>query len=271
MKPCLNQNTLRTTATEAFLQVARRAEFDAVELTMGMVEPIIEKNAVSQLKRKIEDNGLTVASINGPENFNLLTEQEFETLLSRIRKLATASREIGCNLLVPVPCVLKGAASRQSIVTKTAHSLTKLSEICEEDMRFGLEFLGQQECSINNLDTAVEVIDLVAKRNVGLVIDSFHMHLSRTGFSELAKIARDRLFLVHVNDSEKGDASKLSDANRVLPGEGVTDLLEFRTSLARTGYDGFVSLELFRESYWKQDPDEVAKIGRESLRRVFGV
>jgi len=271
MKSCLNQNTLRTTATDTFLRAARRAEFDAVELTMGMVEPIIDKGVISQLKRTIEDNGLAVASINGPENFNLLAEQEFERLLSRIRKLAMASREIGCNLLVPVPSVLKDHASRQRIVTQTAQSLKKLSETCGEDIRLGLEFLGQQECSVNNLDTAVETISLLAKRNVGLVVDSFHMHLSGTAFSELAKIQGDRIFLVHVNDSEKGDRSKLSDANRVLPGEGIMDLPEFKASLTRVGYDAFVSLELFRKSYWEQDPDEVAKIGRESLRRVFGV
>jgi 2-keto-myo-inositol isomerase len=271
MKSCLNQNTLRTTATEAFLQAARRAEFDAVELTMGKIEPIIEKGVISQLKRTIEDNGLRVASINGPENFNLLAEQEFETLLSRIRKLATVSREIGCNLLVPVPSVRKSNASRQMIVTQTAQSLKKLSETCGENIRLGLEFLGQRECSVNNLETAVEAISLFANRNVGLVVDSFHMHLSGTDFSQLAKIKGDRLFLVHVNDSEKGDRSKLSDANRVLPGEGVMDLPEFRANLARVGYDSFVSLELFRESYWEQNPDDVAKIGRESLRRVFGV
>jgi 2-keto-myo-inositol isomerase len=138
-------------------------------------------------------------------------------------------------------------------------------------MRLGLEFLGQQGCSINNLDTAVEVISSVAKRNVGLVVDSFHMHLSKTGFSELAKVQGDRLFLVHVNDSEKGDTARLSDGNRVLPGEGVVDLQELRANLARVKYDGFVSLELFRQSYWEQDPDEVAKISRESLRRIFGV
>ena len=35
MKPCLNQNTLRTTPTETFLEVARRAGFDAVLVATG--------------------------------------------------------------------------------------------------------------------------------------------------------------------------------------------------------------------------------------------
>jgi predicted xylose isomerase-like sugar epimerase len=118
MKPCLNQNTLRTTATETFLEVARRAGFDAVELTMSKVEPIIERGSITELKRAVEDNGLIVASVNGPENFNLLAEQEFTSLLSRTRKLAMASREIGCILLVPVPSAVKNHPSRDTIVTQ---------------------------------------------------------------------------------------------------------------------------------------------------------
>jgi len=269
MKPCLNQNTLRTTPTETFLEVARRAGFDAVELTMGNVESFIERGAIAELKRKIDDNGLTVASINGPEGFNLLTEQEFASLLSRTGKIAMASREIGCNLLVPVPSAVKNGVSRHTIVTQAAQLLNRLTETSGEGICLGLEFLGEQRCSINNLETAVEVINTVAKRNVGLVVDSFHMHLSSIAFSELTKIQGDRIFLVHVNDSERGDTAKLTDANRVLPGEGVMDLHEFRASLARAGYDGFVSIELFRQSYWQQDPLEVARICRESLKRVF--
>jgi 2-keto-myo-inositol isomerase len=270
MKPCLNQNTLRT-PTETFLQIARKTEFDAVELTMGKVEAIIEKGAIAKLKRSIEDNGLIVASINGPEHFNLLAEEEFTALLRRCRKLASAAREIGCNLLVPVPSAIKNQESRHNIVSQAAQSLCRLAETCGEDINLGLEFLGERGCSINDLQTAVEVINTVARRNVGLVVDTFHMHLSKIAFSELAKIRNDRVFLVHVNDSEGGETDELTDANRLFPGDGVMDLRDLKASLERLGYDGFVSLELFRPSYWQQDQEKIARTGRESLRRVFGV
>ena len=271
MKPCLNQNTLKTTPTETFLEIARKAEFDAVELTMSTVTPIIEKNSIIELKRSIEDNGLTVASINGPENFNLLTEEAFATLLTQTRKVASAILEIECNLLIPVPSINKNQQSREAIITQAAQSLNSLSEACGERINLGLEFLGEKRCSINNLKTAEEVIDAVAKTNVGLVLDTFHMHLSNTAFSELSNIQKHRIFLVHINDSEEGDTKILTDANRLLPGDGVMHLEDLKTSLARVQYNGFLSLELFKESYWKQDPLKVAQIGRESIRRTFGI
>jgi 2-keto-myo-inositol isomerase len=34
------------------------------------------------------------------------------------------------------------------------------------------------------------------------------------------------------------------------------------------GYQGWLSLELFREDLWKRDPLEVARIGLEKMRAV---
>jgi hypothetical protein len=36
--------------------------------------------------------------------------------------------------------------------------------------------------------------------------------------------------------------------------------------LASTGYNGYLSLELFREDLWAKDPLEVAKLGTEKMR-----
>jgi 2-keto-myo-inositol isomerase len=271
VKPCLNQDTLRTTPTELFLRIAKKTGFNAIELTMDKVEPIIQGNAVTKLRKDVADLGLTVASINGPENFNLRSGEDFSILLDRTSKLADAAREIGCNLLVPVPSSTNTSASKDSVSSQTAQALTRLAETCGEDLNLGLEFLGMRECSINDLKTASEVINKVAKRNVGLVVDSFHMHLSKTDSYEIRKLARDRILLVHVNDSEPGDVWNLSDANRVYPGEGVIDLQRFRTSLEWIGYDGHLSLELLKPSYWEHNPEEVARTGRKSLERVFGI
>lgn len=128
-----------------------------------------------------------------------------------------------------------------------------------------------QECSINNLKTASEVVSRVGLPNVGLVIDTFHMHLSESRLSDISELKADQVFLVHVNDSEPGDRTKLTDANRIFPGEGTIDLKAFAASIGRIGYDGFLSLELLRPEYWQRDAEEIARAGRDSLKRVFGV
>ena len=63
----------------------------------------------------------------------------------------------------------------------------------------------------------------------------------------------------------------LDDSKRLFPGEGVIDLRRFKEELESLGYKGFVSLELLRPSYWHQDPMQIARRGRESLRTIFEI
>ena len=271
MKACLNQDTIRTTTTDHFIPIAKSAGFQAIELTIDKVEPILASNSLKTLVTVIQQNELEVASINGPENFNLISQQQFSQLKERTRKLAEASRELNCALLVPVPSPLTKEMPRDEIRAQTANSLTQLADCCGDDINLGLEFLGGSDCSVKDLDSAIQIIKTVDRSNVGLVLDSFHLYLSGFRFSESELIDPDKVFMVHVNDSEPGDRASLRDCNRVFPGRGVIDLKQFGKGLAKIRYDGYLSLELLRPSYWEEDPERIAKIGRESLREVFGV
>jgi len=271
MKACLNQDTLRSTATGSFLPIAKKAGFEAIELTQDKVEPILASNSLKALADQIETNELTVASINGPENFNLLNQRQFSEIIERSQKLAQAARELNCNLLVPVPSPVQRGLSANEVRASTAQSLAQLADSCGEDINLGLEFLGMNECSVNNLKDAIEIVKVVNRKNVGLVLDSFHLYLSGSQLTEMREGDGDRIFLVHVNDSEPGDRSALRDANRLYPGEGVIDLKRLAVDLAKYRYDSFLSLELLRPSYWEEDPAKVAAVGRKSLRKIFGV
>ena len=270
MKPCLNQDTLRPTPTDLFLRIAKNTGFDAVEFTMDKIETAIQQDVLNKLKEELREHELQTASINGPENFNLLERSEFSNLLKRTEGIIHAAREMGCNLLIPVPSPIKADTSNEEVIDQTTHALIELADCCG-DMDLGLEFLGMRECSINNLETASEVVRRVALRNVGLVIDTFHMHLSDSRLSDIAKLKGYQVFLIHVNDSERGDKTRLTDANRLFPGEGSIDLKAFASSIGEIGYDGFLSLELLRPEYWQRDAEEIARAGRDSLKRIFGV
>ena len=46
-------------------------------------------------------------------------------------------------------------------------------------------------------------------------------------------------------------------------------LKEIVSGLKGIGYDGPVSLEMFRPEYWVRPPEEVAKKGIESIRKLI--
>ena len=53
-----------------------------------------------------------------------------------------------------------------------------------------------------------------------------------------------------------------------MPGDGIFDLKRYVEVLAQIGYQGFLSLELFREDLWQRDPREVARLGLEKMKAV---
>jgi 2-keto-myo-inositol isomerase len=238
---------------------------------MDKIELMLKEGSLERARSEVQEQNLTVASINGPENFNLLDHHAFSEILDRTDKIVKAASEFDCELLIPVPSPRKDGMSEQTAIAETASILSQMADRYGDAMKLGLEFLGTRTCSINNLNAAVETVRRVGKRNVGLVLDSFHMYLSDSKPSNLRQLGAEQVFLVHVNDAEPGEKSKLTDANRVYPGQGVIDLNGFASALKSIGYRNYLSLELLRPSYWKEDADQVAALGRESLRRVFGI
>ena len=60
-----------------------------------------------------------------------------------------------------------------------------------------------------------------------------------------------------------------SDADRVLPGDGDFQLDAILKQLHRTGYDGWVSLELLNPTLWQVKPAQLAELGLAALRRLL--
>jgi 2-keto-myo-inositol isomerase len=61
----------------------------------------------------------------------------------------------------------------------------------------------------------------------------------------------------------------ITDAKRILPGQGVIPLDDICQRLKNVGYDGDCSVELFRPEYWEWDPNELAVQVRDSAMKVL--
>jgi sugar phosphate isomerase/epimerase len=60
----------------------------------------------------------------------------------------------------------------------------------------------------------------------------------------------------------------ITDADRVYPGDGVAPLGPMLRDLRDVGFDGYLSLELFNPTYWKQDPGLVVRTGLQKMKDV---
>ena len=98
----------------------------------------------------------------------------------------------------------------------------------------------------------VRVVEDLGCENLGLMLDLFHMNIEDASIEEGLRLAGDRLWHVHVADS-----------NRRYPGSGHLDFDSVFATLKEMGYQGYVSAELLP----LPDPDTAAQKTIEFLRR----
>jgi sugar phosphate isomerase/epimerase len=100
-----------------------------------------------------------------------------------------------------------------------------------------------------------------------LLLDVYHLYKGGSGFTGLKLLGGAGMHVFHVNDyPAEPPRDKISDAERVYPGDGVAPLGQIFRDLRDAGFRGMLSLELFNRTYWKQDPLTVARTGLEKTR-----
>jgi sugar phosphate isomerase/epimerase len=99
--------------------------------------------------------------------------------------------------------------------------------------------------------------------------DVFHLYKGGSDFDGFRLLSGSSFHVIHVNDypATPGRA-KVTDANRVYPGDGVAPFKALLRELRQMGFGGMLSLELFNRAYWKQDPLLVARTGLDKMRAL---
>jgi sugar phosphate isomerase/epimerase len=103
--------------------------------------------------------------------------------------------------------------------------------------------------------------------DASLLLDIIHLYRSGTQFEALRQINGASLHVFHVNDyPQADDPTRITDAQRVYPGDGIAPLNTIFRALRDNGFRGYLSLELFNQDYYKKPADENAKMGIDKIR-----
>jgi sugar phosphate isomerase/epimerase len=212
------------------------------------------------LRRQAEDCGLTIMGLHWllarTEGLQI-TSPDADTRERTARylvDLASCCRDVGGDVLVfgsPAQRRVPSGATREQATDWAIDTFSKaMAGIADCGVKLCLEPLAAAETDfINTCGEAVELMQRVDHPNLALHLDVKAMASERTPVAELIRRYGRRAGHFHANDS-----------NRRGPGFGTMDFIPLFDALTKSGYAGWVSVEVFD---YAPDPETIA---RESLR-----
>jgi 2-keto-myo-inositol isomerase len=272
MKIALNGATTMHADLETDIKAAGQAGFELIEIWASKLREFLKSNTAADLKTLLEENNLEPYSINSIEHITFRNAEDYEKIKAETEEFSKIAEEIGCPYVVVVPGKLPKNATQEEITKESVRVLNELGDIAEKNkVSLAFEFLGQEDCSVQTLDFCKEIVEKVNRKNIGLVIDTFHFYAGNSTFEAIETLNPEKLFIFHINDAEDLPKETLTDAHRLYPGLGILPIKEIKEKFDKIGYDRMVSIEIFRPEYWDADPFEVAKSAKAATERVLGL
>lgn len=127
----------------------------------------------------------------------------------------------------------------------------------ERGLEIAIELEPFHQSLVNSVANMVRFLDDVGRDNVRANCDISHLHLVRTPFAEVQKLA-GRIAHVHLSDCDGKVHGDLP------PGRGNTPIREYLEQIQRTGYDGIVSIEL----EYSPEPEKIVEWVEEAYRET---
>ena len=271
MKLALNGATTMGADLETDLRAATSAGFDFLEIWAAKLRAFLTHKSTAELRDLFTQSGISPLSINSIEHVTFRDAQAFESIKQECEELSEIAAAIGCPCIVVVPGPLpKEGVSREAVIEESTRVLTELCEISTaHNVSLAFEFLGQTDCSVPTLDLAAEIVRKVDRRDLALVIDSFHFYAGGSTLEMIEALDPQLIQIFHINDAEDLPHNELEDRHRLLPGLGILPLREIVSAFRRIGYDKVASVEIFRPEYWARDPFELAREAHAATEQVL--
>jgi fructoselysine 3-epimerase len=255
---------------EALRRIAQ-AGFNGVDIWGGRPHAYrkdLNQTEISEIKQLIGQLDLGVASFI-PAQFRYPTSLCSQNEVIRQDSVAYIKDSIqtASGMGAPLVSVCPGHSLFGQSTTAAWDCLRRsLDEIClfaaSRSMRIAIEPADKYETDlINTIPDALRIIDQLGHDNLGVVLDCGHSYVVGESAAEVAGLAQDRLFHVHVDDN-----NGLRDQH-LIPGLGTFNFVPFLEALEKRNYQGYLCVELSWDV--TVDPDPAAFQALEYFRKSF--
>ena len=245
------------------LRAAADAGFDGVEIFEQ--DLVVSPHSPEQIRDRAAELGLTLDLYQPFRDLLSVEEDVFQANLRRLESKFQLMQRLGMDQIL--------------VCSNVATATVDDDEVRVDQLRRAGELAARYGCYIsyealawgkyvNTYQHAYDIVVKVDHPNVGTCLDSFHILSRGDDPSGIAAMDPKKIFFLQLADAPSMEMGILpwSRHHRVFPGEGDFDLKYFMEQVAKSGYDGPVSLEIFNDKFREA---EVARTAIDGLRSLI--
>jgi len=261
MKTSIATVSINGNLKEKILAISK-AGFDGVEIFEN--DFLTFNLSPKEIKKIVKDQGLEITLFQPFRDFEGMPDNHRTRAFDRAKKKFDIMAELETDLIL-----ICSNTSNISLggLDRAANDFFELGEIARErSIKIGYEALAWGKY-INDHRDAWEIVRRANHENVGIILDSFHTLSKNIDLNSITTIPKEKIFIVQLADAPLHNMDLLywSRHYRNMPGQGDLPISNFMDALNKTGYDGYLSLEIFNDSYRSGPRNLIAKDGQRSL------
>ena len=251
------------------IDITAKAGYDAIEPWLNKLEKHAKDGgSLKDIGKRTRDVGLAIPDVIGFFEWIVDDEARRKKGMEDAKRAMDLVHEIGGLRLAAPPLGATGSTGLS--LEKAADRYRALLELGDQ---MGVvpvaEFWGPSK-TLGRLSEAAHVAIETGHPKACVLADVFHLYKGGSGFGGLRLLSAAALPIIHMNDYPADPPrEKITDAQRVYPGDGVAPLKGLFRDLKGLGFQGYLSLEVFNRDYWNQDALGVARTGLEKMRATI--
>ncbi len=257
-------------AIQDAIPVVARAGYDGVDIWGGrphVYRQDFSAGELAHLRRIIADHGLAVSSFmpafyRYPHSLSSPNPRVRQDSIEYMQSCIDNAAILGAGIVLVVPDQTLRGQRRDDALHRLVESIDTVARYAaqHDGIKLGIEVLYYDETDlVNSAADAAAIIEQLGHPNIGVVLDTGTLNLSKESPQDIFALLGDRMLQIHVNDNEGNHKQQ-----NLIPGEGTYDFPELLRFLKAAGYEGFLSAELSRE--YADDPEPALLTTAERLR-----
>ena len=265
----LNTSTIRgqKLSIVAEIALAAKAGFQGMEPWIDELRQRAEAGgSLADLGKRFRDAGIRVESAIDFFEWAVDDEGRRAKGLDAARKSMEILQRIGGKRLAAPPV---GATNQPIDPLRVAERYRKLLEMGDQ-----LGVVPQVEVwgfsrTLGRLGEAAQIAIETGHPRACILPDVFHRYKGGSPLEGIGLLGPAAIHVFHVNDYPAQPVrQKLTDADRVYPGDGIAPYKTLLRDLRASGFQVMLSLELFNRQHWKEDPLTVARTGLQKMKAL---